>query len=214
MMDVWITVISVDAKDIENHSMFIREEPRSTATYINISMCVCPRYMPNTIMGILVIAEQITMRLSMEDRGAYWATLKILFIAIFFKVSSCKNSSKWDNLIELKQQCNRNRDQEQKRNPDDDPLYLSVSLFVWDIYGMAEKITMRISLEVNESFGDPFPLPLPSARFVSIEYPIPLQKARNALVTPLGLRMPMCGGDHLLYEGSHNHLLKVKKEIA
>ncbi|GBP54086.1 hypothetical protein EVAR_81254_1 [Eumeta japonica] len=70
------------------------------------------------ITGIFVMAEQITMRLSVEDRGVYWATLKILLIAIFLGFLLDNNPSQWDNLIKLKQKCNRNRDQEQKRNPD------------------------------------------------------------------------------------------------
>ncbi|GBP41795.1 hypothetical protein EVAR_26917_1 [Eumeta japonica] len=48
----------------------------------------------------------------------------------------------------------------------------------------------------SESYGDPLPPLTP------IRYLIPFPKAGNVLMTPLGLRIPVAGGEHLLSDCS------------
>ncbi|GBO98409.1 hypothetical protein EVAR_58_1 [Eumeta japonica] len=53
----------------------------------------------------------------------------------------------------------------------------------------------------ENSGGPPLPLPLHNPDPLFIRHPIRYQEAGNALETPLGLRVSMGGGDHLLSDG-------------
>ncbi|GBP30764.1 Regulatory-associated protein of mTOR [Eumeta japonica] len=67
---------------------------------------------------------------------------------------------------------------------------------------ITEDISMRDSTSSTmrkSSVTYPLRQPIP----LSIRYPIPTQTTGDALMTPLGLRMSMDDGDHLIFSGSH-----------